>query len=67
MIVTERPRRRPTQGIGEYARQCEAAGCTRSARFDMVILGTKTPLCKACAESWSTAYENGRTNWQETA
>lgn len=67
MIVTERPRRQPTQGVGDYARQCEAAGCNHSARFEMVILGSHTSLCKACVESWREAYDNALYNWGETA
>jgi hypothetical protein len=66
MELRERPRRKPAEGVGSYARQCEAPGCTSSARFDMVLLDTEhTLLCKGCAQAWADAYEHALRGWPD--
>lgn len=67
MIVFQRAHRRGGEGVGEYARQCEAPGCFHSGRFIFRLLDYDTRLCKKCADEWSAAYENARTNWAEAA
>jgi hypothetical protein len=62
MIVVER---RPKPGTHSYS-HCQAPGCTRSARFLMVFLGTEhTALCSHCKTEWSDAYDNALTNWAD--
>lgn len=59
--------RRPKAGSHTHL-HCHAPGCTRSARFVMIFLGTEhVILCKRCAAEWSKAYDNALTNWAEAA
>lgn len=68
MIVIERSRRRNGEGVGERTRQCEVPGCFHSGRFIFRVLDHDTRLCKKCADEWTVAYENARTNcWAATA
>lgn len=61
MIVVQRK----VRGKHQYA-HCAAPGCTRSARFNAIFLGTEfVPLCAKCSKAWSDAYSDALRGWPD--
>jgi hypothetical protein len=57
-------KRTPRRGIAPQ--QCHAAGCNRSAGFDMILIGTEHELlCGRCVKGMSDAYENALFGWPD--
>lgn len=68
MIFLERTQRARGDGVGDYARQCEAPGCFHSGRYTARFLGAyDVRLCASCRAAWAKAWDDAKTNWQEAA